>query len=81
MLFTAKGRLFIDPDPASTQAGQYLSRYRSGQPAQEFTCGMHEPDFEDNMDPVVSARTAARTSGALLQYDLAVAATAEYVRF
>jgi len=79
MLFTAKGRLFIDPDPASIQAGQYLSRYRSDQPAQEFTCGMHTPDFEDNMDPVVAARAVARTSGALLRYDLAVAATKEYV--
>lgn len=80
MLITAKGRLFIDPDPTSIQTGQYLSRYRSGQPAQEFTCGMHTPDFEDNnMDSVVAARSAARTSGALLQYDLAVAATREYV--
>ena len=80
MLFTAKGRLFIDPDPTSTQSGQYLSRYRSGQPAQEFTCGIHTPDFEDNMGPAVASRTAARTSGALLQYDLGVAATWEYVR-
>ena len=79
MLFTAKGRLFIDPDPAAILTGQYLSRYRSGQPARKFTCGIHTPDFEDNMDPVVAARTVARTSGALLQYDLAVAATKEYV--
>jgi hypothetical protein len=79
MLFTAKGRLFIDPDPTSTQSGQYLSRYRSGQPAQKFTCEIHTPDFEDNMGPVVAARTIARISGELLQYDLAVAATEEYV--
>jgi hypothetical protein len=79
MLFTAKGRLFIDPDLTSTQSGQYLSRYRSGQPTQEFSCGMYTPDFEDNMDPIVAARSAARTPGALLQYDLAVAATKEYV--
>jgi len=79
MLFTAKGRLFIDPDATSVQASQYLSRYRSGQPSQEFSCGMHELDFEDESMPMASARAAARTPGMLLQYDLAVSATSEYV--
>jgi len=79
MLFTAKGRLFIDPDHTSAQAGQYLSRYRSGQPSQEFSCGMHKLNLEDEQNPEVSARLAARTPSMLLEYDLAVAATAEYV--
>lgn len=79
MLFTAKGRLFIDPANTSTQASQYLSRYRSGQPAQEFSCETHKLDFEDEADLIVSARSAARTPGSLLEYDLAVAATSEYV--
>jgi hypothetical protein len=63
MLFTAKGRLFIEPANTSTQAGQYLSRYRSGQPAQEFSCETHKLDFEDEADLIVSARSAARTPG------------------
>jgi hypothetical protein len=79
MLFTAKGRLFIEPANTSTQASQYLSRYRSGQPAQEFSCETHKLDFEDEADLIVSARSAARTPGSLLEYDLAVAATSEYV--
>jgi hypothetical protein len=79
MLFSSKGRLLIDPDATSIQAGQYLSRYRSGQPSPEFSCKMHEPEFEDEPMPMVSARSAARTPGMLLEYDLAVAATAEYV--
>ena len=79
MLFTAKGRLFIDPDHTSAQAGQYLSRYRSGQPSQAFSCGVHKLNLEDKQDPVVFARSAARLPGMLLQYDLAVAATKEYL--
>jgi hypothetical protein len=79
MLFSSKGRLLIDPDATSIQAGQYLSRYRSGQPSPEFSCKMHEPEFEDEPMPMVSARSATRTPGMLLEYDLAVAATAEYV--
>jgi hypothetical protein len=79
MLFTANGRLFIDPDHTATQAGRYLSRYRSGQPSQDFTCEIDESDLEVERDTVVAAKSAARTSGQLLVYDIAVAATAEYV--
>jgi hypothetical protein len=79
MLFTANGRLFIDPDQNSTQSGRYLSRYRSGQPAQRFSCGVHDADFEDQGEAVVAARSAERIPRVLLEYDLAVAATAEYV--
>jgi hypothetical protein len=79
MLFTANGRLFIDPDHTTTRAGQYLSRYRGGQPSQEFTCEIHEPEFETEPDPIVAAKAAARISGQLIVYDIAVAATAEYV--
>jgi hypothetical protein len=79
MLFTAKGRLFIDPDRTDPRAGRYLSRYRRGQPSQEFSCGTLQSDVEAKPDPVVAARSALRISGMLLEYDLAVAATAEYV--
>ena len=79
MLFTAKGRLFIDPDRTDPRAGRYLSRYRRGQPSQEFSCGTLQSDVEAKPDPVVAARSAARISGMLLEYDLAVAATEEYV--
>jgi hypothetical protein len=79
MLFTANGRLFIDPDHTSTQPDQYLSRYRSGQPSQKLSCGIHKPDFEDAAGEMVAARFAARIPGRLIEYDLAVAATEEYV--
>jgi hypothetical protein len=79
MLFTANGRLFIDPDHTTPRADQYLSRYRGGQPSQEFTCEIHEPEFETEPDPIVGAKAAARISGQLIVYDIAVAATAEYV--
>lgn len=79
MLFTAKGRLFIDPDQTSTQADQYLSRYRGDHSVQKFSCGVHQADVENEQDPVVAARSAARIPGRLLEYDLAVAATEEYV--
>ena len=79
MLFTAKGRLFIDPDSTSLQPSQYLSRYRGSQPSRQFSCGVHKLDLEDEPVPMVSARSAARIPGKLLEYELAVAATAEYV--
>jgi len=79
MLFTEKGRLLIDPDSASLQSSQYLSRYRGSQPSRQFSCGVHKLDIEDEPAPMVSARSAARIPGKLLEYELAVAATAEYV--
>ena len=79
MLFTPNGRLFIDPDHTTPRADQYLSRYRGGQPSQEFTCEIHESEFETEPDPIVAARSVARISGQLIVYDIAVAATAEYV--
>lgn len=79
MLFTAKGRLFIDPDHSSAQTDQYLSRYRGGQPSQRFSCDVHKSDFENQGDAVIADRSGGRISRILLEYDLAVAATEEYV--
>ena len=78
MFFTSEGRVFIDPDHAG-QSGLYLSRTRSGHPSQGFSCGVHELAINDRPTPEVKANYSHRVPGMLLEYQLAVAATEDYV--
>ncbi|MDH3631208.1 MAG: M12 family metallo-peptidase [Gammaproteobacteria bacterium] len=78
MFFTSEGRVFIDPDHAG-QSGLYLSRTRSGHPGQGFSCGVHELAINDRPTPEVKANYSHRVPGMLLEYQLAVAATDDYV--
>jgi len=78
MFFTSEGRVFIDPDHAG-QSGLYLSRTRSGHPGQGFSCGVHELAVNDRPTPEVKANYSHRVPGMLLEYQLAVAATDDYV--
>ena len=80
MLQTAQGRVFIDPDYGSQQADLYRSQYRnSGQSGQPFTCGVHRVDHSPEYSRTVESKTAQRLPGKILQYNLAVSATEEYV--
>ena len=76
MLHTSRGRLFIDPDDTS---GLYQSRYRSGQPSQRFSCGVHQMGSNLVDQPEFLQKSAHRLAGNFLTYRLAVAATEEYV--
>jgi hypothetical protein len=76
MLHTSRGRLFIDPDDTS---GLYQSRYRSGQPSQRFSCGVHQMGSNLVDQPEFLQKAANRLEGNSLTYRLAVAATEEYV--
>lgn len=78
MFFTSEGRVFIDPDYAG-QSGLYLSRTRSGHPSQSFSCGVHELAINERPTPELKANYSYRVPGMLLEYQLAVAATEDYV--
>jgi hypothetical protein len=78
MLHTAQGRLFIDPK-SSPQSDRYVARSQGASITAGYRCGVDDFDFGATSVPTVSARAAARISGSLLQYRLAVSATAEYV--
>lgn len=78
LLHTSQGRLFIDPDHGGA-AQQYLARTTQGQP-RHFSCGTYE--IEQNLRPLdIGSRggESARIPGMLLQYEIAVAATDDYV--
>ena len=81
LILTSKGRLFIDPADAAGD-GRYLAR-SGGMPGNmRSTCAVHaidqsnRPQTRSRVDPL-----AARDPGKLLEYVVAVSATAEYVTF
>jgi hypothetical protein len=76
MLRTSGGRLFVDPDHA---ADLYQSRFRSAQPGQMASCGVHRMESELVDEAEFRQKSANRMEGNLLTYRLAVAATEEYV--
>ena len=76
MLRTSRGRLFVDPVDIS---GLYQSRYPSGQPGQQFTCGVHRIESSLADQPEFLQMSANRLPGSFLTYRLAVSATMEYV--
>jgi len=80
MLFTAQGRVFIDPDRSSSKSNRYMSRStRSKFTGEPFQCSAGQLLENQSMSPVSSFRTASRVAGSLLEYRLAVSATAQYV--
>jgi hypothetical protein len=81
MLHTAQGRLMIDPNSTLPQNDRYAVRVHGEAMNTGFSCGVAEHDFPaSSILPTSSAaRPAARISGSLLEYRLAVAATEEYV--
>ena len=84
MLHTSQGRVFIDPDSSLPQNDRYSARAQGPANGSAMICGVDEHEFTSAARPAaspvpVAARTAARVTGALLEYRLAVSATAEYV--
>lgn len=84
MLHTSQGRVFIDPNSSLPQNDRYSARTQGLVNGSTMICGVDEHDFTRAARPAaspvpVAARTAARVTGALLEYRLAVSATAEYV--
>ncbi len=77
MLYTAQGRLFIDPLDAAADGERYAARGSDAAALAGYSCGVDEHDFARPSSS--AARPAARISGSFLEYRLAVAATAEYV--
>jgi len=79
MLYTSQGRVFIDPQAGSQWLDHYQARSRSTSQSPGYTCGVD--DHALSMTPVSqsAARAAERIRGSILEYRLAVAATAEYV--
>jgi len=79
MLHTSQGRVFIDPQAGSQWLDHYQARSRSTSQSPGYTCGVD--DHALSMTPVSRsvARAAERIRGSILEYRLAVAATAEYV--
>ena len=79
MLQTSKGLLFIDRETSGVQTGVYSSRYRTGSPAQGFSCGVHQ------VNPVLEQPLRNRSlplnriQGFYQTYRIAVSATSEYV--
>jgi len=80
MLFTAQGRVFIDPDQGSSTSNRYISRWSGTDSSQQaFQCSAGQLVENQSMSPVSSFRSASRVAGSLLEYRLAVSATAQYV--
>jgi len=80
MLITAQGRVFIDPDQRSSISNRYMSRSAGSEStAEPFQCSAGQLLENQSMSPVSSFRTASRVAGSLLEYRLAVSATAQYV--
>ena len=86
MIYTSQGRVFIDPVTPNLSAKRYMSRNsNSASTSQPFQCGVHS--LESNNEFLQQLRystnypvsTANRVAGSLLEYQLAVAATQEYV--
>ncbi|MCP4768711.1 MAG: hypothetical protein GY875_20910 [Gammaproteobacteria bacterium] len=79
MLHTSQGRLFIDPQESSQQPGRYQARSLSTSPSPGYSCGADDHGLSMTPAPQSAARAAERIRGSILEYRLAVAATAEYV--
>ena len=79
MLHTSQGRLFIDPQAGSQQLDRYQARSRNTSSSQGYTCGVDDHALSMAALQQTAARPAARIRGSILEYRLAVAATAEYV--
>jgi hypothetical protein len=81
MLHTAQGRLMIDPSSTLPQNDRYAARAHGETMKTGYSCGVDELDFpaSSSLPTSSAARPAARISGSLLEYRLAVAATEEYV--
>lgn len=78
LLHTSQGRLFIDPDHGGT-AQHYLARTTRGL-RRSFSCGAYEIDQGFRPPPgALKSGVSARVPGMLLQYEIAVAATDDYV--
>ena len=78
LLITAQGRLYLDPEDAA--AGRYLARAGALQAPMGYRCAVDEIDQSER--PAMRSGLgppAARVSGMLLEYVIAVAATEEYV--
>jgi hypothetical protein len=79
MLHTSQGRLFIDPEPGLPQPDSYQARTRNAFPSTGYFCGVDDHASSMAVSSPASARPAARIRGSILQYQLAVSATEEYV--
>jgi hypothetical protein len=79
MLHTSQGRMFIDPQAGSAQLDRYQARTRNTSQSPGYSCGVDDHASSMPMSNQSAARPAARIRGSILQYRLAVAATAEYV--
>lgn len=79
VLRTDKGRVFVDPRDAALQDRVYVARSRPDGAPRSFHCGVHGGHARDLGNWLGARfRSANRTPGTLLQYDLAVAVTLEY---
>jgi len=86
MIYTSQGRVFIDPVIPNSSANRYLSRAGETTSAdRKFHCGTHSLEgnqaFLQQLRFSTNNRTAPanRVPGSLIEYQLAVAATQEYV--
>lgn len=79
MLFTAQGRVFIDPDWQNPVAQRYLSRTVENESStSNFQSRDSELPGNQSYSPDLNYRTVNRIPGSLIVYRLAVSATQEY---
>jgi hypothetical protein len=80
MLHTSQGRVFIDPDTATSAPASYMARTSGSADNQgDFQCGTDQAVSGRSSLQMSSARVANRVAGDLMTYRLAVSATPEYV--
>ncbi|MCP4876136.1 MAG: hypothetical protein GY896_11780 [Gammaproteobacteria bacterium] len=80
MLHTTDGRVFIEPQQVLDNASHYVVRRQDSIPrSHDFSCSVHGSDFTGSGVQSERQRVVERVPGMLLEYDLAVSATEEYV--
>ncbi len=80
MLFTAQGRVFIDPEMTSLTPGRYVSQLRNASDSGgTFRCSTGELVSSKSVLQVSSSNLSFRMPGNYITYRIAVAATPEYV--
>ncbi len=78
MLQTRHGRVFIDPQNPASGDKRFVVRQRRGDPVEPRHCAVDEIDQSHRPQSSPLPRSASRVPGSLLEYRLAVSATAEY---